>query len=296
MTFTLAKNTGLIYCMAMRLSLFFQAFSVVAVSVAVLITAQNAFSDTPITSKPVYVPNFSHESDHLADTTIAWDATMKSTNVPANSEKAQFVFSFTNVSGDDVIVGDVHPSCGCTTAQLPPLPWDLPPGTNSRIGVTVNIAGKYGTLVKSVTVGTDHGTRELVVQVNILPDVVKEPSDADRMRQMQIAKVDRQAVFKGDCASCHVTRGNDKYGKALYDADCAICHEGEHRASMVPDLHSLKVPTNDDFWRTWITHGKPGTFMPAFSTSDGGPLNDVQIASLAAYLVYANPSKVPPPQ
>ena len=37
--------------------------------------------------------------------------------------------------------------------------------------------------------------------------------------------------------------------------------------------------------------------MPAFSSAEGGPLNDVQIASLAAYLNTFIPSKVPaPPQ
>jgi hypothetical protein len=34
--------------------------------------------------------------------------------------------------------------------------------------------------------------------------------------------------------------------------------------------------------------------MPAFSTTDGGPLTDLQIASLAAYLNVAMPSRVPP--
>jgi len=62
----------------------------------------------------------------------------------------------------------------------------------------------------------------------------------------------------------------------------------------VPDLHAIKTPTNEDFWRTWITHGKPGSLMPAFSTMDGGPLNDMQIASLAAYLNATIPSHAPP--
>jgi hypothetical protein len=53
---------------------------------------------------------------------------------------------------------------------------------------------------------------------------------------------------------------------------------------LVPDLHALKVPTNTDFWRTWTAHGKPGTLMPAFAKSDGGPLDDLQIANLANYL------------
>jgi magnesium chelatase family protein len=33
-----------------------------------------------------------------------------------------------------------------------------------------------------------------------------------------------------------------------------------------------------------ITAGKEGTLMPAFAQSQGGPLNDIQIVSLAAYL------------
>jgi hypothetical protein len=61
---------------------------------------------------------------------------------------------------------------------------------------------------------------------------------------------------------------------------------------MVPDLTKLKVPTDREFWRTWITYGKPGSLMPAFATSQGGPLSDMQIASLAAYLNAVYPSKV----
>ena len=62
---------------------------------------------------------------------------------------------------------------------------------------------------------------------------------------------------------------------------------------MVPDLHAIKTPTDYEFWRTWIAHGKPGSFMPAFSTADGGPLSDMQIASLVSYLNRAIPSQVP---
>jgi mono/diheme cytochrome c family protein len=115
-----------------------------------------------------------------------------------------------------------------------------------------------------------------------------------RAAAMKAATVDRQAVFKGDCASCHLPKVEGKYGQQLFEAVCAICHEAKHRATMVPDLHNLNVPTNEEFWRTWITAGKAGSLMPAFATSQGGPLNDLQIASLAAYLNAVNPSKVPP--
>jgi hypothetical protein len=36
--------------------------------------------------------------------------------------------------------------------------------------------------------------------------------------------------------------------------------------------------------------------MPAFSAGDGGPLSDMQIDSLAAYLNVVIPSVVPSPQ
>ena len=61
---------------------------------------------------------------------------------------------------------------------------------------------------------------------------------------------------------------------------------------MVPDLANLQVPTNEEFWRAWITSGKAGSLMPAFASSQGGPLGDLQVASLATYLNAVHPSKV----
>jgi cytochrome c553 len=161
--------------------------------------------------------------------------------------------------------------------------------------VTVNLAGKSGTLFKTVNVSTGIGSKMLLVKITIRPPVIPTLTDADRARGVAMAKVDRQAVFRGDCATCHEKPGEGKYSKALYDAVCAVCHEGEHRATMVPDLHALKTPTNLEFWQIWIAHGKPGSLMPAFATTDGGPLSDMQIASLATYLSLVNPSSVPPP-
>ncbi|MEJ0089469.1 MAG: DUF1573 domain-containing protein [Limisphaerales bacterium] len=249
----------------------------------------------PITTSPaVYVPDMSHVGEALPDGILAWDDLVKSTEAAADQAQARFTFSLTNVSADHVAIVSVHPSCGCTTAQLPPMPWILAPGTNGQINLTVNLAGKTGTLLKTVNVATDKGSKTLSLQIKILPPVIPTLSDADRMRGMELAKADRQAVFKNDCVTCHVKPAEGKYGKALYEAACGICHEAEHRASMVPDLHTLKTPTNEQFWQTWIAHGKPGTLMPAFATTEGGPLNDMQIASLAAYLNVTIPSKVPP--
>ena len=194
-----------------------------------------------------------------------------------------------------VAILDVHPSCGCTTAQLPPLPWIIAPGTNGQFGLTVDLAGRTGMQIKTVTVKTDKGFKQLILKINILPPVVATQSEADRASALEMAKADRQAVFRGDCAACHVKPGEGKYGKPLYGVVCAICHESKTRASMVPDLHNIKTPTNVDFWQTWIAHGRAGSLMPAFATADAGPLSDMQIASLAGYLNATIPSQPAPP-
>jgi cytochrome c5 len=111
----------------------------------------------------------------------------------------------------------------------------------------------------------------------MLPPVVRVLTDAERANGLAVARTDRQAVFKADCASCHAKPAQGKYGKPLYDAVCGICHDAEHRAeAAVPDLHNLKVPTSNEFWRTWIAHGKAGSLMPAFSAAEGGPLTDMR--------------------
>lgn len=248
------------------------------------------------TTAAVYVPDMSHVGQPLPDGVFAWDSVIKSVDATADQPKADFIFNFTNVTSGKIAIINVHPSCGCTTAKLPPLPWIIPAGGTGQIPLSVNLAGKMGTLFKTVTFTTEKGNKQLMLRINILPRVIPTLSDADRQRGVAMAKVDRQAVFKGECAQCHVpANSNHQYGKELFDTVCAVCHEAEHRATMVPDLHNLKVPTNEDFWRTWITNGKPGSLMPAFGASQGGPLNDMQIASLAAYLSAVIPSHVPPP-
>ena len=252
-----------------------------------------ADTNTVVTTPPVYVPDMSYASGPLPDGILVWDGTTKETNVTAETTEAHFVFSFTNISTNPVVFLSVHTSCGCTTAKLPPLPWTVPAGTNAQFDVTVNLAGGGSVLSKAVNISTDKGIKTLMLKITILPPVTPVMSEADRLRAQAVAKTNRQAVFQGECAACHVRRGVGKYGQALYDADCAICHEGKNRAAVVPDLHAIKTPTNDEFWRTWIAHGKPGSLMPAFSAADGGPLSDTQIASLVAYLNQAIPSQVP---
>lgn len=268
-------------------SLFF-AGCVVAYLFTFKVFAQNPGE---VAAPPVYVPDISHQNEPLPDGVLAFDATMKSVDLVGTDDPAKFVFNFTNVSPDIVTLLVVHPSCGCTTAEMPPVPWQVAPGTNAAIKLTVDVTGKQGMLFKSVKITTDRGQRDLMLRINITPPPKIVMTDEQRAAGLAAAKADRQAVFKGECVKCHVKKVEGKYGQQAYEAVCAICHNAEHRAEMVPDLAQLPGPTNEEFWRTWITYGKPGSLMPAFAQSQGGPLTDLQIASLASYLNAIYPSK-----
>src|SRR4051812_32529412 len=228
-------------------------------------------------------------------TYIAWDSEMKEYHAKVGDSMAHFTFYLTNVSKEVVSINSVHTSCGCTVAQLPEQPWRLQPGTNGPINVTVNLAGKSGTVVKSVTVDSTAGVKSLLVKVHI-PTPASQPLasgsiDMNRMQNMQMAMADRQAVFKGDCAKCHAEPTKGLLGARLYEKGCAICHDAEHRASTVPDLKNLNHPTSPDHWRTWIASGKINSMMPGFAKALGGPLDDPQIESLVKYLTITIPNK-----
>ncbi len=218
-------------------------------------------------------------------------STSEKVSLVENYTYATNISSTTNTAAQPLTILDVHPSCGCTTVELPSRPWTIPPGGSGQIKLAVNLAGKAGIVFKTASVATDHGKKDLMLRINIAPPApARVMSDSERAAAMAAAKVNRQAVFQGDCASCHSPKSPNEFGAELYKSVCAVCHESEHRASVVTDLHALKVPTNAEFWKTWIYGGKPGSLMPAFAQAQGGPLTEMQIASLAAYLDMAFPS------
>ena len=247
-----------------------------------------------VATAPVYVPDTTHQNDPLSDKVLAFDAGLKAVDAVEGTDFAHFTFSFTNVTEEIVTVLNVHPSCGCTTAELPPVPWQLAPGASGEIKLKVNLAGKMGTLFKTVNFYTDKGKRDLMLRINMTPPPVITLTEDQKMAGIVAAKADRMAIFKGDCATCHLKNIEGRQGQELFKNACAICHEAANRATMVPDLAQLKVPTGNEFWRTWITFGKPGSLMPPWAQSQGGPLSDIQIATLAQYLDQTYPTKVPP--
>jgi len=224
---------------------------------------------------------------------LVFDADSKEYDASPGERVAPFTFNVTNVWTNDVLIDKVHASCGCTTATLPANPWRIPPKGGGPVQVQVNLAGKMGLITKTLTfyykLLPDSATVKVRV-VNLVVNIPPPPSalgmmtEADRKAAMIKAVADAQAIFKGDCARCHVDKGRDAMGQELYAADCGICHESSHRERFVPDLHALKQTTDFDYWKTIITLGKAHTMMPAFATAQGGPLTEAQVISLATYL------------
>jgi mono/diheme cytochrome c family protein len=224
---------------------------------------------------------------------LVFDAESKEYDASPGEKVAPFTFNLTNVWTNEIVIDNVHASCGCTTATLPAKPWHIPPKGGGPVHVQVNLAGKMGLITKTLTFyykmlpdSATVRTRVINLRVNIPlpPAALGTMTEAERKAAMIKAAGDAQAIFKGDCARCHADKGRQALGQDLYAADCGICHESSHRERFVPDLHALKQATDFDYWKTVITWGKPHTMMPAFAAAQGGPLSEEQIISLATYL------------
>jgi len=222
-------------------------------------------------------PSLSWENDHLKK------------KVGHAVKSVRFIFPFSNKTTKTVSIESIEASCGCTQAKPPVLPWLIEAGTQQELEVFVNVQGKTGIFTKSLTVVSSLGNNELTTTVEIDNPVLREMSPAERERNLFQSKKNRQAIFTGECGTCHAEPTKNKYGPSLYEAACGICHEASHRASMVPDLKSKIKSESAAYWRQWITHGKEGGIMPAFAASENGPLSGSQISTLVHFLAKPEP-------
>ena len=252
----------------------------------------------PVPQQPFAAPAYYPPPPSQPASYLTWSTERQETNTQVGQINVPFTFWLTNVSTEVVSVNAVRTSCGCTVAQLPEQPWRIPPGSNGPIQVTMNLAGKFGSIEKSVTVDSTTGYKSLIVRANIPQQPNAQPVvngiDPERLKNMQMALADRQVLFKGECAKCHAEPAVAKMDKPLYDAACGICHDSPHRAAMVPDLAKLNHPTNEEHWRKWIRSGRVGSMMPAFAKTEGGPLTDAQIDSLVKFLMESITAKASP--
>lgn len=230
---------------------------------------------------------------------LAWERRAQNCVPKMGESTITFVFPFKNVSAEPVEILSATASCGCTIVKLPAQPWRIAPGASGEIKAAMNLRGKAGRISKPILIRTSVGDTTLTV-IAQLPDAPAFPSVApegelspERLANLALVQADRQAIFKGDCRTCHVDPGVNKTGGELYLASCSICHESSHRAAQVPDLRRPKGPRDEDYWTRWAAHSQPGSIMPAFAQSEGGPLTPAQIDSLAVYLRQNFPSGNP---
>ena len=225
----------------------------------------------------------------VAASGLEWDATEKSYAAQPDQPEATVLFKVHNTGAKPVTISAVATSCHCTAAQPPRTPWTLAPGASDELKVVVDLRGRSGDLTKTIYVYTDLGGDTpdfLLVHVNV-PLSPEEQRETNR----SLAQIDRQAVLRGDCATCHVTPTIGKKGAELFSTACLICHGAAHRASMVPDLFVAKEKRDAAYWEKAIREGRDKTLMPAFAKDHGGSLDEEQIGSLVAFLAANLPSE-----
>jgi mono/diheme cytochrome c family protein len=91
-------------------------------------------------------------------------------------------------------------------------------------------------------------------------------------------------------------------GAPLYLQHCTYCHGIQGQGVDAPPLRNnqyIQTGGDQDVFAT-IADGRPGTEMPAWLQTDGGPLSDAQIGNVVAYLhtmqgVAALPTATPMP-
>lgn len=90
-------------------------------------------------------------------------------------------------------------------------------------------------------------------------------------------------------------------GQDVYIKYCKLCHAADgtgYAADNAPSLVSQNFlrSATDEFITQGIRMGRPGTAMAAYGMLRGGPLDDVQIDAIVAYLRSKGPYPVPIPE
>jgi mono/diheme cytochrome c family protein len=212
---------------------------------------------------------------------LTWDDREKVFFAKPGDTQAKITFEVTNGTGAEVTIFRIQPSCGCTTVEAPATPWVLAPTASGTVRVAVDLKNKYGNIEKTLSVESSLGEETLTLRLFLPPMTA---GNDPRARNQRVARTDRQAVFQGDCARCHVPSATAVGGAALFKAACAICHEAPARAAMVPDLAAEKAGRDAAYWSRWVSEGRADSLMPAFARKNGGVLTDEQIQQLVSYL------------
>jgi mono/diheme cytochrome c family protein len=210
--------------------------------------------------------------------------------------KTEYAVVLQNSGGEPLMIHSVEPSCGCTVAT--PEETMIQPGKSTKLLVTLDSSLKLGAITKTIDIVTnDPQTPRSTLTLTAMAIA---PKGATTHNGTVMVK-DPLVLFKEDCASCHVQRGEGKLGEELFLADCGMCHGMDAQGGVAPSLLTLKYDTPEQ--RQWvrdaIAYGAPhNPSMPPFSKEKGGPLTATQIDSLVSYLAYQSKqikASSPPP-
>lgn len=167
-------------------------------------------------------------------------------------------------------------TCGCTIASLRRK--TISAGAMEKLKVVMDTSMKQGPVTKEITVKSNDPKRP-VLRLFVIADV-RDP-------HTKLGGNVQAKIFQGRCAECHSVRGNGKFGEELFVADCAMCHGLMGDGAVGPNLVRLDYEANGmaEEVRKIIANGSPNhRSMPGFSKRLGGPLNDLQIASIIKHL------------
>ncbi len=85
-------------------------------------------------------------------------------------EKAEYVFKFKNTGNAPLIVTDVNVTCGCTAAEKPEAP--VMPGSEGKIKIVFNSAGKVGSQNRTITVSTN--AKNKITYLKMVGEVIND--------------------------------------------------------------------------------------------------------------------------
>jgi len=162
----------------------------------------------------------------------------------------------------------VESSCGCTTAE--PETRMLAGGGFTPLHIAVDTLGKTGDIRKSITMTDQYGVQTvawLTLHVKDNPHAMGE----------------KRSVFDGKCATCHAEPAKGKViGSEIYAAVCVMCHGGDAKGAYAPSLRKFK---DLEILSAVISNGTGSHHMPAFAKEKGGPLSNMQINTLAKWVI-----------
>jgi hypothetical protein len=129
------------------------ARSFLIVAVALLIASTFPLSAQPTNPMPGNLRKalaLAHGTPPLPDGILSGDALSKTVEATNGQGVARPIYNFTNLGTNGITILSARPSCGCTTVEMPPVPWSVAAHAGGQIKLNVNLSGKVGTLKRSV--------------------------------------------------------------------------------------------------------------------------------------------------